>query len=79
MGCYLRDYTLRSGVPMDMLKHQWERVLARVQDGTLAGYSILAAVLIERGYPVTVVDFRKGPQAVLATVHKHRPLVIGFS
>ncbi len=54
-------------------------VLVGYQDQGNLGLGYLAAVLIERGYPVTVVDFRKGPQAVLATVHKHRPLVIGFS
>jgi hypothetical protein len=47
MGCYLRDYTLRRAVPMNLLKHQWNRVLEGVDAGILAGYSILAAVLID--------------------------------
>jgi hypothetical protein len=47
MGCYLRDYTLRAAVPMDHLEFQWEKVLEGVSKGTLSGYSILAAVLID--------------------------------
>lgn len=54
-------------------------VLVGYQDQGNLGLGYLAAVLIERGYEVTIVDFRKGPQAVLAAVRKHRPLVIGFS
>lgn len=47
MGCYLRDYPTRAPVPMDMVKHQWERVRHHVEQGTVAGYSILATVLID--------------------------------
>jgi len=47
VGCYLRDYTTRAAVPMDMLKHQWERVAALVAEKKIAGYAILASVLID--------------------------------
>jgi hypothetical protein len=47
VGCYLRDYTLRAGVPMDLLKLQWEFVRKAVVDGVIQGYSILAGCLIE--------------------------------
>lgn len=47
MGCYLRDYPSRAPLPMDRVKFQWERVLHHVANGTLDGYSILAAVLID--------------------------------
>jgi hypothetical protein len=47
MGCYMRDYGLREPVAMDLLKHQWECVARGVKEGTLAGYSVLAAVLID--------------------------------
>ncbi len=47
MGCYMRDYGLREPVAMNLLKHQWECVARLVKNGTLAGYSILATVLID--------------------------------
>jgi hypothetical protein len=47
MGCYLRDYPTVAPVPMELLKLQWEGVLRHLQAGTLDGYSILAAVLID--------------------------------
>ena len=47
MGIYLRDYTTRASVPMNLLKHQWERVEHYVSEGRIEGYSILAAVLID--------------------------------
>jgi hypothetical protein len=47
LGCYLRDYTLKAPVPMDLLKHQWERLLHYATEGLIDGYSILAAVLID--------------------------------
>ena len=34
-------------VAMNLLKHQWECVARGVRDDTLAGYSILATVLID--------------------------------
>jgi hypothetical protein len=47
MGCYLRDYTTRAPVPMDLLRFQWERVAKYISEGKIQGYSILAAVLID--------------------------------
>jgi len=47
IGCYLRDFTLLDGVPMDRLKHQWHVVRKLVGDGTVAGYSILGGFLID--------------------------------
>lgn len=47
MGCYMRDYGLREPVAMNLLKHQWECVARGVDNGALAGYSILATVLID--------------------------------
>ncbi len=47
MGCYLRDYPTVAPVPMDLLKGQWAAVLRHIEGGTLDGYSILAAVLID--------------------------------
>jgi len=47
MGCYLRDYPTVAPVPMDLLKLQWETVLRHIDAGTLDGYSVLAAVLID--------------------------------
>jgi len=50
MGCYLKDYTLKAAVPMDLLRHQWERIPGWLEKGALDGFCILAACLIER-YP----------------------------
>jgi hypothetical protein len=47
MGCYMRDYGRVAPVEMPLLKQQWECVARGVRDGALAGYSILATVLIE--------------------------------
>ncbi len=47
LGCYLRDYPTVAPVPMDLLKLQWETLLRHLEAGTVDGYSILAAVLIE--------------------------------
>ena len=47
IGCYLRDFTLLDGVPMELLKHQWEVVRKLVGNGTVAGYSILGGFLID--------------------------------
>ncbi len=41
MGCYLREYELARGVPMEMLKLQWETLLRHLEAGTVDGYSIL--------------------------------------
>ncbi len=47
IGCYLRDFTLLDGLPMELLKHQWELVRKYVADGTIDGYSILGGFLID--------------------------------
>ena len=47
LGCYVRDYALRAGVPMELLKLQWEFVPKAMTDGRIQGYSILAGCLIE--------------------------------
>ncbi|MBE9479089.1 MAG: hypothetical protein IMY80_03915, partial [Chloroflexi bacterium] len=43
----LRNYPDNSPVPMDLLKHQWNLVLDRLEKGEIAGYSILGTVLID--------------------------------
>jgi extradiol dioxygenase family protein len=47
VGCYLRDFTLLDGVPMEMLKVQWEFIRKALRDGTIQGYSILGGFLID--------------------------------
>lgn len=47
LGCYLRDYVLKAGMPMERLKAQWEFVRRALADGRIRGYSILAGCLIE--------------------------------
>ena len=47
LGCYMRDYPTRAPVPMEMIKLQWEPLLRHVVAGTLDGYSLLGAVLID--------------------------------
>jgi len=47
VGCYLRDYPTAAPVPMDRVRHQWERIAAHLAAGTIAGYAILGAVLID--------------------------------
>jgi hypothetical protein len=47
IGCYLRDFPTRGGVPMEMLKVQWDHVLDLTIKGTIAGYSILGGFLID--------------------------------
>ena len=47
LGCYLRDYPTVAPVPMEMVKLQWETLLKHLEAGTIDGYSILAAVLID--------------------------------
>jgi hypothetical protein len=47
IGCYLCDFTLLAGVPMEMLKGQWEFVRKALRDGTIQGYSILGGFLID--------------------------------
>jgi hypothetical protein len=47
LGCYLRDFATKQGVPMEMLKVQWEFVRKALRDGTIQGYSILGGFLID--------------------------------
>jgi hypothetical protein len=47
LGCYLRDFFAQRPMPLDMLKFQWEQILKHVTRGTIDGYSILAACLID--------------------------------
>jgi hypothetical protein len=47
MGVYLRDYPKVAPVPVDRVRSQMERIADLFGKGKLAGYSILAAVLID--------------------------------
>jgi hypothetical protein len=47
IGCYLRDFTILAGVPLDRLQFQWERILHYVRNGEIAGYSVLGGFLID--------------------------------
>lgn len=47
MGAYLRDYPTQAPVPMDLLKAQWDIMLRCLGEGTLDGFSILSANLID--------------------------------
>jgi len=47
LGCYLRDFFVQRPMPLDILKFQWEQILKHVANGTIDGYSILAACLID--------------------------------
>jgi len=51
MGVYLRDYAKVAPVPVDRVKRQMEGIADLVGKGKLAGYSILAAVLIDGHRP----------------------------
>ena len=47
LGVYLRDYSIAEPVPMSIIKFQMEKILKYVQEGTIEGFSILGAVLID--------------------------------
>ncbi len=47
MGAYLRDYTMVAPVPLDRVQVQWESIARNLEAGTLDGYSILSANLID--------------------------------
>ncbi len=47
MGVYLRDYTKAAPIPADRVISQMEDIAKLIDQGKLAGYSILAAVLID--------------------------------
>ena len=51
MGVYLRDYTQVAPVPVALVKRQMEGIADLVEKGSLSGYSILAAVLIDGHRP----------------------------
>lgn len=47
MGIYLRDYETATPVPLDRVKDQIQMVADGIDQGQLAGYSILGTILIE--------------------------------
>lgn len=47
IGCYLRDFTLLDGVPINLLKRQWEIVARSYYEGIIKGYHILGGFLID--------------------------------
>jgi hypothetical protein len=51
MGVYLRDYTTQTPVPIDRVRAQMNGIADLITQGKLAGYSILAAVLIDGHRP----------------------------
>ena len=51
MGVYLRDYPKVAPVPVDRVRRQMEGIADLFGKGKLAGYSILAAVLIDGHRP----------------------------
>ena len=51
MGVYLRDYTKVAPIPVDVVKRQMEGVADLIREEKLAGYTILAAVLIDGHRP----------------------------
>jgi len=59
MGVYLRDYTKVAPIPVDRVIAQMEGIADLIGKGALAGYSILAAVLIDghRAQAAAVRDF----------------------
>jgi len=48
LGCYLRDYPTLSPVPLELLRFEFERIAAYLEQGRIAGFSILAACLIDQ-------------------------------
>jgi hypothetical protein len=61
LGCYLRDFRARAGMPHDMLELQWNKVARWVADGAIAGYAVLGGFLIDQHEPEArwVRDFIK--------------------
>jgi hypothetical protein len=51
MGVYLRDYPKVAPIPVDRVRSQMEGIADLVRQGKLAGYSVLAAVLIDGHRP----------------------------
>jgi len=59
MGVYLRDYTKKAPIPVECVQKQMEGIADLIGQGKLAGYTILAAVLIDghRAQADAVRDF----------------------
>lgn len=47
VGSYMRDYTLRTGVPLDAMQAQYETMLRLWERGRIGGYSILGTYLMD--------------------------------
>jgi len=47
LGCYLRDFTILDGMPMDRLELQWTKVREYVRSGAIASYAILGGFLVD--------------------------------
>lgn len=56
-----------------------EVVLIGYQDQGNLGMGYLAAVLLEHGHTVELIDVRDGPEQIAARVSTGRPFVVGFS
>jgi radical SAM superfamily enzyme YgiQ (UPF0313 family) len=54
-------------------------VLVGFQEQENLGLGYLAAVLRHDGRPVTIADFQEEPAAILATIRREQPIVVGFS
>jgi radical SAM superfamily enzyme YgiQ (UPF0313 family) len=54
-------------------------VLVGFQEQENLGLGYLAAVLHRAGRRVTIADFQEEPAAILATIRRERPVVVGFS
>ena len=58
---------------------QTTAVLVAYLDQDNLGIGYLAAVLLERGHRPVIVDYRTGPETILATIRRENPVVVGFS
>ncbi len=47
LGCYLWDYPTETPMPLSAIKFQWERLVKYVAAGTVVGYHILGASLLD--------------------------------
>lgn len=48
LGCYIRDYTLRAPVPLELMEFQFNRIAQYLAQGKINGFSLLAACLIDQ-------------------------------
>jgi len=62
-----------------MLSTSKSVVLVGFQDQGNLGLGYLAAVLINCGYNVQIVDIKQTPDDVLRCIRKHQPVLVGFS